>query len=52
MIGFGKKVQGPTGDTGTVTWVGKQFPDGWKVKVKWDTGGNDLVPTDQLTEVT
>ena len=52
MFGFGTKVQGPDGNVGKVTWIGQQFPDGHKVKVKWLTGGTDLVLTDQLTEVT
>lgn len=48
MIGFGSKVKNPGGDSGVVTWVGKQFPDGWKVKVKWDVGGSNLVNVNEL----
>jgi hypothetical protein len=51
MIGFGTNVQSPDGDVGKVTWVGQQFPDGHKVKVKWSTGGSTLILTDTLTEV-
>lgn len=51
VIGFGSKVKDTGGNTGVVTWVGKHFPEGHKVKVKWDLGGNGLILIDQL-EVT
>lgn len=50
MFGFGTTVKDPDGNVGKVTWIGQDFPDGWKVKVKWLTGGTDLILTALLTE--